>query len=409
MAKTGFPKVSVPSESQIGRGGLNRTLADSGQSPPMAIIIKPLNGSKELILDRFLSYKFSSSILIPVDTFSFEYSAPDAPPLTDFIQDGDIASLMANGVQLSTGIIDTTETETDDDGEVSRLSGRDMMGQLEDQGAVTLTSTPIFANSISLQNGVKRICQDTKITKFDFRDLPRPPTPPLLASDPGESKLAVLQRFLEPYNVVAWTGPSGQLIVGKPNMSQTRKGSLVCSRSARFSNVLHARVTRSSTTIANMVAAIWTGQEVVQSRIPRHQIFDNDAPGPKRLRQAGYLVPKAVVVSNPNANDSQGLSDINKFTAGGSTVLQGYAKREIARENVGEIVFQCMVQGHYNDLGEPYMPDTVYFIEYDRGKLSEDMYLYEVSYELTPAGGQRTVLTFCRFGCIVADIRAPGA
>lgn len=396
--------------AQIGRGGLNRSLSETGRSPPVAIMIKPLSGGQNITLDRFLSYKFSSSIMVPVDTFSFEFASPDAPPLTDFMQDGDIAVLTANDVQLATGIIDMTETETDpEQGEVSRLSGRDVIGQLEDQCAVSLTSKPIFANSISIENGVKLICQDTKITQFEFRDCPSPSTPPLLASDPSESKLAVLQRFLEPYNIVAWAGPSGELIVGKPNMSQMKKGNLICSRADRFSNVLHARVTRNATNIANVIATIWTGQETVQSRIPAQQVLYNNAPGPSRLRGAGYLVPKAVVVSNPNSNDPQGLSGVNAFTAAGSTVLQAYGKREIARENFHEIQFQCVVQGHYNDLGEPYMVDTVYHIDYDRGNLSEDMYLYAVDYELTPTGGQRSVLSFCRFGSIVADIRAPGA
>lgn len=410
MTKTGFPSITTQTFGQLGRGGLQKGLESTGQSPPVGLIIKPLGGGQTIALDRFLSYQFTSSIVIPVDTFSFEFASPDAPPLTDFINDGDIVSLSANGVQIATGIIDQTETETDPEfGEKSTLSGRDVMGQLEDQSAISLNSQQIFANSISIQNGVKLICQDTKITQFDFRDVPDPRPQPLLASDPGESKLAVLQRFLEPYNVVAWTGSSGQLIVGKPNMSQVKAGNLVCSRADRFSNVLHARVVRSSTSIANVIAAIWTGQETVVNRVGPQQVLLNNAPGPSRLRRLGYLVPKSVVFSNPNATDPQGLSAINAITAAGSNVLQAYAKREIARENTNEIQFQCLVQGHYNDNGDPYQVDTVYHIDYDRGNIFEDMYLYQVDYQLTPERGQTTVLTFCRFGSIVADVRAPGS
>lgn len=405
---TSFPQVSIPGLGQLGFGGLQSTLEKTGQSPPVGILIKSLATGQVLTIDRFLAYNFSSSILIPVDTFSFEIATPDGPPLTNFIQDGDIAVLTANGVEISTGIIDVTETETDARfGEKSRISGRDVMGQLEDQDAVSLKSTQIFANSISIENGVKLICQDTKITQFEFRNVPTPSPPPLLSSDPSESKLAVLQRFMEPYNIVAWTGPGGKLIVGKPNMSQARKGNLVLSRQQRFSNVLQARVTRSSTSIANYMVAIWSGQETIVSRVPPQQVLENAAPGPTRLRNNGYLVPKSIVFSNPNATDSQGLSGVNALTAGGSTVLQAYAKRELARQNTNEIIFQCIVQGHYNDQGEPYLTDTVYGINYDRGNLSEDMYLYQVDYQLSDQG-QFTVLTFCRFGSIVADIRAPG-
>lgn len=408
MAITSFPQFQLPGFSQLGLGGLNKTLETTGQSPPVGIIIKPLAGGPSLTLDRFISYNFSSSILIPVDTFSFQIATPDGPPLTEFINDGDIAVLTANNISIATGIIDVTETETDPRyGEKSTVSGRDTMAQLEDQDAISLTSKPIYANSIGIEAGVRLICQDTKITQFEFRDVPNPKPAPLLASDPGESKLAVLQRFIEPYNIVAWTGPSGQLIVGKPNMSQPKRGNIICSKSQSFSNVLHIRVTRSATSIANIIVAIWQGQETIVQRVPAQQVLNNNAPGPSRLRRQGYLVPKTVVFSNPNANDSQGLSGINALQAAGSTVLQAYAKREIARSNINEIIVQCLVQGHYNDLGEPFVADTVYNIDYDRGNVLEDMYLFAVEYQLSDQG-QFTVLSFCRFGSIVADIRAPG-
>lgn len=408
MVQTIFPKTDFTSFSQLGFAGLENQLAKTGRLPPVSIIVKPLSGAPSIVLDRFLNYTFSSSIMIPVDTFSFTFASPDAPPLTDFINDGDIVTLTANDVPICTGVIDTTETETDAEfGEKSTISGRDTLGQLEDQDAVSLTSTPIYANSISIPNGVKRICQDTKITQFEFRNVPNPSPPPLLASEPGESKLSVLQRFLEPYNILPWTGPNGELIVGKPNMAQPKSGNIILSRSARTSNVLSARVRRSATQIANIVAAIWSGQEAVVSRVGPQQVLYNSAPGPTRLRKAGYLVPKSVVTSNVNATDPQGLSQINAVQAGGSQVIQAYAKREIARQNFNEIQFECVVPGHFNERGQPYQIDTVYNINYDRGNLSEDMYLYAVQYQLSLESGQSTVLSFCRFGSIVADNLAP--
>lgn len=408
MSITIFPKQDDPGFSQLGASALEKQLEKTGRMPPVTLIIKPLDGGPSVTIDRFLSYNFSSSIIIPVDTFSFTFAAPDGPPLTKLIQDGDIATLLANNIPICTGIIDVTETETDAEfGEKSTISGRDVMGQLEDQDAVSLTSKPIYAKSISIENGVKLICQDTKITQFDFRNVPSPKPRPLLASEPGESKLSVLQRFLEPYNVVPWTGPAGQLIVGKPNMKQKRKGTIVLSREKRASNVLSARVRRSSTNIANIVAAIWTGQEAVISRIPPEQIIYNGNPGPTRLRKAGYLVPKAVLTSNVNGQDPQGLSATNAITFAGSRLIQANAKREIARQNFGEVQFECVVPGHFNENGEPYQTDTVYYVYYDRGNIFEDMYLYQVQYQLSLELGQTTVLSFCRFGSIVADNIAP--
>jgi prophage tail gpP-like protein len=407
--KTIFANPSGSTFSALGKNGLEKYLAENGRMPPVSIVVKPLSGGPVIFIDKFLSYSFTSSILIPVDTFSLSFAAPDGPALTKVINDGDIIVLQANDVTLSTGIIDSTEIEIDREyGEKATIAGRDTMGQLEDQDAVSLQSKPIYAKSISIENGVKLICQDSKITKFDFRNLPNTPKLPLLASEPSESKLSVLQRFIEPYNIVAWSGPDGELIVGKPNMRQIKKGNIIISAKERYSNVLSARVRRQSTNIANMIAVIWAGQEEVTSRVGPQQIVDNAAPGPTRLRKANYIVAKTVVTSNINATDPQGLAQINAITqAGGSQVLQAAGKREIARQNVNEIIFECVVPGHYNANGEPWMTDTVYNISFDRGDLSEHMYLYQVQYQLSLEGGQTTVLSFCRLGSIVADNLAP--
>jgi hypothetical protein len=66
-----------------------------------------------------------------------------------------------------------------------------------------------------------------------------------------------------------------------------------------------------------------------------------------------------------------------------------------------------VVPGHFNELGEPYQPDTMYFIDYDRGSLKRVMYCYSVSYSMDENGGQLSTLTFCRPGSIVSDIKAP--
>ncbi len=93
--------------------------------------------------------------------------------------------------------------------------------------------------------------------------------------------------------------------------------------------------------------------------------------------------------------------------AGGGNILQAYAKREIARRNVNEIIVQAVVPGHYNEEGEPYVTDTVYHVEYDRGGVDENMYLFQTDYGLNAERGQHTNLYFCRLGSIVADVRAP--
>jgi len=428
MSLSIFPNYDTPSFGKIGGLSISKTIEQDGRFPPVTLSVKPLENvqkqsasgkltSEGLIgsqlsvanvnLTRFLSYTFTSSVLIPVDSFSFEFVAPDGPPLYEQIKDGDLAVISANGVTIATGIIDTLEVETDaEQGERGFVQGRDLMAQLEDQDAVSMDSSPIWANSFTVINGVRKFLDNTRITSLVAKGS-LPSSTYLLATEPGESKLAALQRFLEPLNCVAWMAADGALNIGKPDMSSEPRGALILSKSKRLSNVLSMRATRSATSIPNAMVPIWVGQETVVDRVPKEQVMMNAAERPSRLFKLGHRVPKSCVVSSPTAPDPQGLSDINAIKVGGSKLLEAYAKRELARRNVQELIVQAVVPGHYNEAGEPFVVDTIYFIEYDRGNVYEKMYLYQCDYELTEKGGQRTNLYFCKLGTIVSDVKAP--
>lgn len=423
-----FPKVDVPSFGKIGGETIAKIIEKEGRFPPLTLSVKPLEnverkpakgllssegvigsalGVSNVSLTRFLGYRFTSSILIPVDQFQFEFVAPDGPPIYDQIKDGDIAVISANGQTIATGIIDVVEVETDaDQGEKGFVQGRDLMSQLEDQDAISMDSTPIWANEFSVLNGVRKFLDNTRITKLAAKG-EVPSSTYLLATEPGESKLAALQRFLEPLNCIAWMAADGTMLIGKPDMAQKPKGSLVLSKSKRTSNVLSMRATRNATSIPNAIVPVWVGQESVTDRVPAEQVLLNAAERPSRLFKLGHRIPKTVVVSTPIATDPQGLSSVNALKAGGANLLQSYAKRAMARSNIQELIVQAVVPGHYNENGEPYVTDTVYYVEYDRGSVFEMMYLFQCEYELTEKGGQRTNLWLCKLGTIVSDVRAP--
>lgn len=393
--------------TQIIKGGIAQQLQTSGRLPPVSIIMTPLDGKPQVVIDRFLSYEFNSSILVPVDTFSFAFAAPDDPrPFNQIIQEGDLITLFANGVALATGIVDTTEIEVDREfGEKITVTGRDLMGQLEDQDVVSLDSSPIWANKTTLQQVVKQLIQNTRVRGLTLTsDAPKKAY--LFAATPGESKLAALQRFLEGLNCISFMDATGNVVLGRPNMVQKPAGTLQLSKERRDSNVESMSVNRAAATIPNVIVPVWTGQETVQDRVGKSQALSNSAPGPARLLRYGHRLPKAVVVDNPSASSPSELSDVNKIQIGGSNLLQFYAQREIARQNQKEMIVQAVVPGHYNDMGEPFRADTVYQIEFDRGGVSEAMYLFSVQYTLSEEAGQKTHLSFCRKGTIVADVRA---
>lgn len=420
-----------PPLSPIGKGQLARYLEVNGRSPPFELIFKPLENDiqptfdgrglssgenrkaqsknlqklADLALDTFLSYNYSSSILIPVDTFSFTFSRPDLDPVPTFLREGDLITLAGNGVPVSTGIIDQVEVEIDDSGgERASISGRDLLSQLEDQDAVSLNSGKNFGGNTTIENGVRRLCEDTRITQFDFT---RAPTGQFLwATEAGESKLTALQRLLEPANCVAWMLPSGALKIGQPNMSANSSGDLFCLQNSRESNVISIKATRACSRIPNVIAVIWPIQEDVtkEATLPK-QVYLNAAYGPERLRKLGHTLPKSVVIAVPDGNAPTDYDAVNKLQFANGDRLDQYAKREIARANVDELIVQIVVNGHYNESGMPYLPDTVYNIRFDRGNIDQDMYLYQTDYRMSEDTGQLTNLYFCNLGAIVAGIK----
>jgi prophage tail gpP-like protein len=315
------------------------------------------------------------------------------------------ATLQANGRPVATGIIDTTEVETDQEfGEKGQITGRDLMGQLEDQNMVSIDSEPIYYENANIQTVINRIIKDTRVPGLVTTDAPA--SAYQFSGEPNETKLSALQRFLDPLNCLAWCDPNGKIRVGRPNMAQAPKHALILSKSKRFSNVTNMKVARAAAQIPNIMVPIWAGQENVQTRVGKQSAIANAARGPARLYRLGHRLPRAVVYSAPNGDSPQDLSGLNALKAGGSNILQAMAKREIARANHKEMIVQVAVPGHFNELGEPYAVDTVYKIEYDRGNVNENMYLFQVEWSLSEEG-QKVLLYFCRLGSIVSDVRAP--
>ena len=411
MSKIVLPKQIPDAFQLIKDNALLEKLQKDGRFPPVSVSVTPLGAGREPFYStKFLSYNFSSNILVPVDTFSFSLAMDEFDLFDIPVQEGDLITLRANAQLLSTGIVDTVEVETDaQTGTKIHVSGRDLMSQLEDQDAVSLTSEIIFGKTLTVSAAVNKLIENTRIQGVTTRNAPTKGY--LLATQPGETKLSALQRYMEPLNILAWMGPGGSIIIGKPDMYAQATGRLFMSRKRRESNVLSIRSTRSSTSIPNAIVAIWNSQANIQSKVSKEQVLYNKNKGPLRLYQKGHIVPRAVIVSNPDGNSPQDLSQVNDINianqqkAGSSNLLQAYAKREMARANIKELQVQIQMLGHYNHMAEPFMPDKVYNVEYDIDNLNEDMYLYGVEYTFSEDQGQRTNLFLCRQNCIVADYK----
>jgi prophage tail gpP-like protein len=407
------PKLDKISFSPVVSGGLKQQLQTTGKLPPVTVRITPIDGRSPVYLPRFISYQFSSSILVPVSSFNFTFQAPNDPtPISQIVKEGDIVTLFANGEQLTNGIVDTVDIDWDSNyGEKITISGRDLMGQLEDQDAVDLNSSPLYGKDISVEAAVKLLITNTRIQGFINQGVTT--SPQLFATEPGESKLTALQRLLEGINAVTWLDPSGKIIIGKPNMSQPSLGLLCVSKKNRnTTNCLSMKITRSAATIPNIVIPIFSGQEGVIHKIGKQQGLRNAAPAPNALFNNGHVLCRSVVVSVPDGGSAPSdLANISKILAatqpGSSLNIQQWAAREIAKQNVKEVQSQVVIPGHYNDQAKPFKIDQVYTVQADRGgdyELNLEMYLYQVEYSLSEDTGQRTSLYFTKKGTIVANV-----
>lgn len=384
---------------------MKRDIEKLGRFPGVELRIKPLSGAPAIRLETFISYQFDSSMLTPVDTFSFTFAAPDDTRVfSDYFREGDIAELYCNDQIVATGIIDSVDVEISAEaGEKITVSGRDLMGQLEDQDAVSLDSTMIFGSNMTPTAVFQKLATNTRIRGLRLQDAPE--TAKLFATEPQESKLSALSRYLEPLNCIAWMDPNGTMVIGKPNMAQPITGAIIVDRKNRRANCMNLKVSFGAATIANVIVPVWAGQEVVQERVGKQQRLENAAEGPARLLGLGHRLPKCIMVSNPQGNSPQDFSSVNAIRAGGANLLGAYAKREMARQNVREILAQATLPSHCDGDGNPLVVDRTYSINYGRAfAQSIELYLFQVQYKLDE-GGQRTNLFFTKKGTIVSDVR----
>lgn len=414
--------------SQQTDGALLQYLDQFGRFPPVTLSVFPLEKGgdqkgQELFIDKFISYRFQSSILVPVDAFSCEIYYEPVEGTTFRPKEGDLFVLRANGTAIASGVIDQLDMETDgNSGTKLSIQGRDLLGKLEDDDAVSINSKMLFGNLYTIDQVVRALAANTRINPNNLIKRTAPKKAYLFATQPGESKLSALQRYCEALDIYFWMSGEGNLTIGKPDMYGIQNGGSAGTwflrRKSREANVLSIRSTRNSTSVAGQILPIWNGQESVVDRIKPVGELKNTSESVKRLWALGHQVVKSQIVSTPEGSAPQDLAEINTFIvagipqnsavkrAGASTILQAYAKREMAKQNMKCLQVQITIPGHYNDRGNPLEVDQVYRVQYDLDDIDEDMYLYECEYTMSEGEGQRTRLHFCQQNALVSDVKA---
>lgn len=379
-------------------------MSDTNSAPIEIDFKKAGGGAKASSLRTFTSYSFAKNILIPASPFRFTAPSIDKELRTS-IRSGDLATLWVpcpDGVkrQIATGIIDETDTHVIPTQVDYVLSGRDLIGQLVDNSVIDPQNKIINTTNITIASFAKILVEGTRIPP-QILTQQDPNTKLLIATNPGETKINALQRYLDYTNCLVWAAPNGQLILGKPNFAQKRSGTLSMSISnPSVNNMLECRVQR------NLNHAI---RQIVYQLQSCGQV--DPTPGTKRNNDKDM---------KPLFNAGVGMSVYRTFTYGSGTeaantvtqignqdgnprgIGDELSLRELARENIKICDVEVVVRGHVNDLGKPYNIDQVYAVKIEDDDVNEDMLVYSCNYELTLDHGMITRMRLCRLGTIVA-------
>lgn len=364
--------------------------------------------SKPVSIRTFSSYSFDRNILTPAGAFRFTAPAVDAS-VRKSVRSGDTVSLFirsANNVKIpiATGFIDETDTHITPKTIDYVLTGRDTLGQLVDNAAVDTDNKIINAANLTIDGILNLLLKNTRIPA-EFLKSQIPNGSLLIQTTPGETKISVLQKYLEFTNCLIWAIPDGRVMLGKPNFSQNRSGSLVMKTSdPRGNNCVEARVKRNvNQSIRKIITQLQTMDQVDPGSFT---IQNNDRDILKVIKN---LVGRSVYRRFSYGQGADAVNQISQIgnSSGAPNVLgQALSMREIARENMKILDVECIVPGHLNEHGKIYNIDQVYNVQIEDDDVNEDLYVYSCTYNLTAEMGKMTHMRLCRLGTICAAVDA---
>lgn len=360
------------------------------------------------VIRTFNSYSFNRNVMVPASAFRF--TAPGIDKKTrNAIRSGDIVHLWCENqkgrkLEVAAGIIDETDTHILPAHLEYVLSGRDLVGQLVDNAAVDAKNLIVNVDKISLQTLIASLLKNTRvIQEFRTRDIPNGSV--FFNTNPGETKITALDRYLEFTNCLLWALPNGQIMVGRPNFAGQILGSLICNSSdPTENNAIEARVKRNlNGTIRQIVTQLSTNGQVAAGKYTvNNAIFQNDDDLKARaLSMVGRSVYRTFSYGSGTDTINQ-IQQVGNSNADPQNIGNALSLREIARENVKVLDIEIVVQTHVNENGDLYDVDQMYTVQIEDEDINEDMYVYDVTYDLTIEHGITTRLKLCKKGTIVA-------
>jgi prophage tail gpP-like protein len=377
-------------------------------NPPTPVEIdftKAVAKGKPISLKNFTSYTFDRNILIPAAAFRFTAPSVDKTERLQ-VRSGDVASVWVpcpDNVkrQIATGIVDETDTHITPTNVEYLLTGRDMIGQMIDNAAVDSANNIINAENISLGKLVTFLIKGTRMPQEFVKTDDVPNLKLLFNTNPGETKINALQRYLEFTNCLVWTLPNGQLKIGKPNFTRNTDGVLILSASdSSNNNMMEARVRRNlNQAIRQIVSQLQSGGNINPTPFTKH----NNDKDMKSVASANVGRSVYETFSYGSGMDAANtVTQVGNQSGNPRQIGDEYSLRKMAMDNMKVLDVEAVVRNHYNENFQPYDVDQIYSVQIEDEDLFEDMYVYSCSYELTLEHGMVTRMKLCRIGTICA-------
>ena len=198
------------------------------------------------------------------------------------------------------------------------------------------------------------------------------------------------------------------MIVGKPNFAQQASGILLLSSSSPANNnLVEASVRRNvNQAIRVCITQLQDLQSANPSAFPAISILNND-DDVSVLRPR--LVGRSVYESFDYGNGTDSINQINQVgnqSANYNDIGRSYSRRKIAMENIKVLDVEAIAKDHINSFGGIYNIDQMYATVIDDEEISQPLYVYECSYEMTENTGCLTRLKLCKENTIVDGARA---
>lgn len=365
------------------------------------------------IIDRWQRYSITNDMLTPADGFELELS-PGLKEAWELVPPDSVVEVRIDGTPVLTGYIDDRELAFDKgQGTTLRVSGRDKSSRMIDESATLRTLGKLNIRTLAeilIESTFSEVLLDNRANRDLVRGRRSGKAPagnePLFSKsseapkkiEPGQTRWEVLQFFLEPARLLAWSSADGKsLIIGLPNYAQRPQFRffLPDSGSQRVTEGNIKSITFSDST-ANRYSII---------TVYGSSKGDDDNDGKHVIRH------RTTTRFGPNADGTGDAEDPNlaNFTARKQLILHDEdvhntrdsrerAAREMALRNAEGLTVQLTVAGHSQAIVPGAVPavyafDTLAELELEPIGFKGQFLITSVVFDVDKQGGEQSTIT----------------